>query len=98
MTIARANIHERCFVTAGDGTFKLWRISTKDRRIHGVDVKVGKIKRTINCLIIDEKDQHVYGGTTSGDIIKARLHTQCPDDSFVAHFSLLYRKHASPTG
>ena len=60
-------------MTAGDKTLKLWRIDLEERKMYGTDVKIGKMKREINCLVINETDEYVYCGTTSGDIIKARL-------------------------
>lgn len=71
--IAPTNTCKTSFITGGDNNLKLWRISSKDRKLYGTDVKVGKIKRSINCLVVDENDENVYCGTTSGDIIKARL-------------------------
>ncbi|XP_043258261.1 cilia- and flagella-associated protein 52 [Colletes gigas] len=72
LMIARKNICNVGFVTVGDGTFKVWRIDPKDQRVHGMEVKIGKIRRVINCIVIDENDENIYCGTTSGDIIKAR--------------------------
>lgn len=66
------NVHGEYFVTAGDRTLKTWRINTEGRKIHGIDVEVGKLKRLINCIVVDEKDEIIYCGTSSGDIIKAR--------------------------
>ncbi|XP_017884404.1 cilia- and flagella-associated protein 52 [Ceratina calcarata] len=81
LIVARTNISPTAFVTAGDGNLRLWRTSTKDRKIYGTDAKLGKIKRSINCVVIDEKDENIYCGTTSGDIIKARFNVEddkCP--------------------
>ncbi|XP_043599667.1 cilia- and flagella-associated protein 52 isoform X3 [Bombus pyrosoma] len=74
--IARANICKTSFITGGDRNLKLWRINSKDQKLYGTDIKVGKIKRSINCAVIDENDENVYCGTTSGDIIKARLNIE----------------------
>nr|XP_012144805.1 PREDICTED: cilia- and flagella-associated protein 52 isoform X1 [Megachile rotundata] len=76
--IARTNISGRHFITAGDRTMKVWSIDDKNRKVQGIDVKIGKLKRTINCAVVDENDEFVYCGTTSGDIIKARLNIQEP--------------------
>lgn len=73
VTITRANVYNTSFVIAGDKTFKLWHIDAKNRKLYGTDVKVGKIRRAINCLVIDETDENIYCGTTSGDIIQAKL-------------------------
>ncbi|KAI4494894.1 hypothetical protein M0804_001095 [Polistes exclamans] len=72
-TITRMNTHGECFLTGGDRTLKVWRIDSKRRKVYGVNVKVGKLKRSINCIAISEKDNDAYCGTSSGDIIKARL-------------------------
>ncbi|XP_031370083.1 cilia- and flagella-associated protein 52 isoform X3 [Apis dorsata] len=74
--IARANVCKTSFMTAGDKTLKLWRIDLEERKMYGTDVKIGKMKREINCLVINESDEYVYCGTTSGDIIKARLNIE----------------------
>ncbi|KMQ94070.1 wd repeat-containing protein 16 [Lasius niger] len=71
--VTRMHLHGGCFVTAGDRTLKIWRIEAEKRRVHGIDVEVGKLKRLVNCIVVDEKDEIVYCGTSSGDIINARL-------------------------
>ncbi|KYN02582.1 PREDICTED: cilia- and flagella-associated protein 52 [Cyphomyrmex costatus] len=71
--LTRTHLHGECFVTAGDRTLKIWWIEAGKRRVHNLDVEVGKLKRLINCIAVDEKDEIVYCGTSSGDIIKARL-------------------------
>ncbi|XP_028046333.1 cilia- and flagella-associated protein 52 isoform X2 [Monomorium pharaonis] len=71
--VTRTHLHGECFVTAGDRTLKIWWIEAEKRRMHGLDVEVGKLKRLINCVAVNEMDEIVYCGTSSGDIIKARL-------------------------
>lgn len=70
--IVSTNIHAGYFVTGGDRTMKIWRINAERKKVHGIDVEVGKLKRIINCIVISEKDEIIYCGTSSGDIIKAR--------------------------
>lgn len=76
--VTRMHFHGGCFVTAGDRTLKIWRIEAEKRRVHGIDVEVGKLKRLVNCIVVDEKDEIVYCGTSSGDIINARSRTVMP--------------------
>ncbi|XP_018350730.1 PREDICTED: cilia- and flagella-associated protein 52 isoform X2 [Trachymyrmex septentrionalis] len=71
--VTRMHLHGECFVSAGDRTLKIWWIQAEKRRVHNLDVEVGKLKRLINCVVVDEKDEIIYCGTSSGDIIKARL-------------------------
>ncbi|KAF7402973.1 hypothetical protein HZH66_005240 [Vespula vulgaris] len=79
-TITRMNTHGECFLTGGDRTLKVWRIDSKRRKVYGVNVKVGKLRRSINCIVISEKDTDAYCGTSSGDIIKARLNYRSEDE------------------
>ncbi|XP_018044232.1 PREDICTED: cilia- and flagella-associated protein 52 [Atta colombica] len=71
--VTKMHLHDECFVSAGDRTLKIWWIEAKKHRMHNLDVELGKIKRLINCIVVDEKDEIIYCGTSSGDIIKARL-------------------------
>ncbi|XP_043464838.1 cilia- and flagella-associated protein 52-like isoform X1 [Leptopilina heterotoma] len=72
-TVKRTNMRDQCFVSAGENTIKVWRINPETRKLNGICVRVGKIKRTINCVVIDNRDEIAYCGTSSGDIIKTRL-------------------------
>ncbi|XP_051157858.1 cilia- and flagella-associated protein 52 isoform X2 [Leptopilina boulardi] len=72
-TIKRTNMRDQCFMSAGENTIKVWRINPETRKLNGINVKVGKIKRSINCIVIDDRDEIAYCGTASGDIIKTRL-------------------------
>ncbi|XP_076648661.1 cilia- and flagella-associated protein 52 isoform X2 [Halictus rubicundus] len=73
LSIAAMNVCGTSFVTAGEGTFRVWLVDPKERKLEGIDVKIGKIRRDINCIAVDDKDKYIYCGTTSGDIVKARL-------------------------
>lgn len=66
-------MRDQCFMSAGENTIKVWRINPETRKLNGINVKVGKIKRSINCIVIDDRDEIAYCGTASGDIIKTRL-------------------------
>nr|XP_033335885.1 cilia- and flagella-associated protein 52 [Megalopta genalis] len=73
LSIAAMHVSDTSFVTAGEGTLRVWLVGSEKRKLHGIDVKIGKIRRDINCAVVDDKDEYVYCGTTSGDIVKARL-------------------------
>ncbi|KAK2579213.1 hypothetical protein KPH14_008184 [Odynerus spinipes] len=95
-TISRMTAHGECFLTGGDRTLKVWRIDAKRRKVHGVDVKVGKLRRSINCIVVNEKDHDAYCGTSSGDIIKARLNyrPECGEQAepvMVGCYSKMYK-------
>lgn len=71
-TIARTNSRDLTFVSAGENIVRLWQIDPQIRKLDKVDAKIGKIKRSIICLVISEDDQFAFCGTTSGDVIKIR--------------------------
>ncbi|KAK0095663.1 hypothetical protein PV326_007707 [Microctonus aethiopoides] len=73
LTIARTNNRDQCFLTGGDGTLKVWHINSNARKVIGTNIKVGKLRRSINCIAIDKNDENAYCGTSTGDIIAIRL-------------------------
>lgn len=73
MAIATMKQHNLCFLSSGDNTLKLWHLNSENRKLTSVNVKVGKLRRTINCLAIDDKDNEAYCGTSTGDIIRIKL-------------------------
>ncbi|XP_066999965.2 cilia- and flagella-associated protein 52 [Anabrus simplex] len=62
-----------CFLSGGENTLRVWKINPDKRNVTTLDVKFGMIKRHITCIVVDERDEFAYGGSTTGDIIKARL-------------------------
>ncbi|XP_031845942.1 cilia- and flagella-associated protein 52 isoform X2 [Nomia melanderi] len=85
LTIAATRAPSPSFVTAGEGTFRVWLMDPKKRKLAGIDVKFGKIRRDVNCVVLDDKDEYIYCGTTSGDIVKARLNMSQTKDESVAY-------------
>lgn len=72
-TICITNKRAACFVTAGEGNLRVWRINHEQRKLIGLDVNVAKLKRTVTCMAINYKDELLYCGTTTGDLFKIRL-------------------------
>lgn len=48
-------------------------IDTKDKKIRSVECNLGNIKRSFNCLSVDQNDEYVYAGTKTGDILEIDL-------------------------
>lgn len=67
--------HKRgaCFVTGGDNNMAVWEIDEPARSLRNIDVVVSKIKRIAYCMVIDDRDEIAYCGTSTGDILKVRL-------------------------
>ncbi|KAG5873676.1 hypothetical protein JTB14_017153 [Gonioctena quinquepunctata] len=63
-----------CFITGGEYHLAVWRIEKVARNVKSVDVALFKMKRTVLCLDINERDEFCYCGTTTGDVLKIRLY------------------------
>lgn len=43
------------------------------RSAGGTDVKMSKVRRTVLCADVDQRDEMCYCGTVTGDVMKVRL-------------------------
>ncbi|KAK6624062.1 hypothetical protein RUM44_010920 [Polyplax serrata] len=69
-TLCRTNRRGNCFLTAGDKTLRYWTIDPKRRKAFPNEVNFNKIKRLIHCMVMDDKDEILYCGTSTGDVAK----------------------------
>lgn len=58
---------------------RLWKLNSTTRRISAQDVALGKLRREFTCLKVESKDELMYVGTRSGDVVKVNLN--CSDDT-----------------
>ncbi|KAF7267221.1 hypothetical protein GWI33_019550 [Rhynchophorus ferrugineus] len=63
----------QCFVTAGDCHLAVWKIDVVARNVRSTDVAMFKLKRKVLCVDANERDEMLYCGTSTGDILKIRL-------------------------
>lgn len=68
----------RAFISGGDQNLRLWNIDLTTRRIQAQDVAVGKLRREYTCMKINARDDIMYVGSKSGDVVK--IHLNCPSD------------------
>lgn len=57
----------------------MWKLDSTTRRISAQDVTVGKLRRDFTCMKVDGRDEVMYVGTKSGDVVKIFLN--CSDDN-----------------
>lgn len=57
----------------------MWKLNSSTRRISAQDVAVGKLRREFTCVKVDARDELMYVGTKSGDVVKINLN--CNDDT-----------------
>lgn len=50
ITVTPINNRDQCFMTSGECNMMVWTINPEIRKIHGVPIKVGKLRRSINCV------------------------------------------------
>ena len=62
------NDFKLCSVT--ETSVQILTIDEKDKKIRLVDSNLGNIKRSFQCLSIDQNDEFVYAGTKTGDILE----------------------------
>ena len=51
-------------------TLRIWEVDTHNRKIRPQECDLGQLKRDVRCILIDDNDEFLYAGTTSGDILQ----------------------------
>ncbi|XP_040002549.1 cilia- and flagella-associated protein 52 isoform X1 [Xiphias gladius] len=80
LTVQYSNTDDNIFVSAGSGTLRVWKLDLPNRKIRPTECQRGKLKRIVKCIEIQEDDQFIFCGTTSGDIMKINLKTALLSD------------------
>lgn len=73
LLVLRTNRRPMAFITAGEMNLMIWTIDKMARNVNGTSVTMSKLKRTILCMDLDERDEMCYCGTSTGDILKIKL-------------------------
>ncbi|XP_026277073.1 cilia- and flagella-associated protein 52 isoform X1 [Frankliniella occidentalis] len=79
LTLKHSNLRSSVFMSAGEGSLRVWQVNPEKRFVRAVDVQVSKIKRNVYCVTIDTQDEFAYCGTLTGDILKVALYF--PEDT-----------------
>ncbi|KAJ1509697.1 Cilia- and flagella-associated protein 52 [Coelomomyces lativittatus] len=70
LCLSYLNNNEYSFVTGGNYNLRVWEFDVKARKIRPTDCQMGNIKRIVECITIDPKDEFMYCGTTTGDLLR----------------------------
>jgi WD40 repeat protein len=73
LSLAYLNKSDTQFVTGGHGTLRVWELNPEKRKIRATDCQTGQIKRIVKCITVDEKDEFMYCGSTTGDLLQVSL-------------------------
>ncbi|XP_062304355.1 cilia- and flagella-associated protein 52 [Osmerus eperlanus] len=76
LTIKYSNDTDDLFISAGNGTLRVWELDLPNRKIRPTECQTGQLKRIVKCIEIQEDGEFFYCGTTSGDIMKVNLKTR----------------------
>ncbi|XP_055762941.1 cilia- and flagella-associated protein 52 [Salvelinus fontinalis] len=76
LTIEYTNHSDTIFISAGNGTMRVWELDLPNRKIRPTECQTGQLKRIVKCIEIPDDDLFFYCGTTSGDILKVNLKTR----------------------
>ncbi|CAO2643666.1 Cilia- and flagella-associated protein 52 [Lemmus lemmus] len=78
-------IFSRCrdemFVTAGNGTIRVWELDLPNRKIWPTECQTGQKKRIVMSIGMADDDSFFYLGTTTGDILKMNPRTKLLADT-----------------
>ncbi|KAJ3271455.1 Cilia- and flagella-associated protein 52 [Terramyces sp. JEL0728] len=76
LSLAYLNKNDTQFVTGGVGTLRVWELNAEKRKVRATDCQTGQIKRIVKCIAVDENDEYMYCGTTTGDLQQVSLHSK----------------------
>ncbi|KAK1798961.1 hypothetical protein P4O66_007230 [Electrophorus voltai] len=76
LAVGYTNHSDHVFVSAGNGTLRVWELDLPNRKIRPTECQTGQLKRVMKCIEIPEDDGFFYCGTTSGDILKVNMKTR----------------------
>ncbi|KAJ3079705.1 Cilia- and flagella-associated protein 52 [Rhizoclosmatium hyalinum] len=76
LSLAYLNKDDNSFVTGGHSTLRVWELNATQRKIRATDCQTGQIKRIVKCITVDQDDEFMYCGTTTGDLLQVNLRTK----------------------
>ncbi|XP_024356612.1 cilia- and flagella-associated protein 52 isoform X2 [Physcomitrium patens] len=68
-----ANLTRNTLITTADMKINVWEVDAENRKLYPSICDTGKRKRVNQCVVIDDKDEYMYVGTRSGDIMQVSL-------------------------
>ena len=62
------------FATGGQQVMRVWEFDAIKKKLTVNDCQLGQVKRIIKSITVDDKDDYMYCGTTTGDLLEIDLH------------------------
>ncbi|MEE6520410.1 hypothetical protein FKM82_018264, partial [Ascaphus truei] len=60
LTVIFSNKSDEVFMTAGNGTLRVWELDIPNRKIHPTECQMGQLKRVVSCMAVAEDDSCFY--------------------------------------
>lgn len=57
-------------VTGGNYNLNVWEFDEANRKVRPAECHLGLLKRVCQSMVIDERDEFVYVGTKTGDVLQ----------------------------
>jgi WD40 repeat protein len=73
LTVRWFNDRDDMLVTGGFYNLRVWQFDLPNRKIRPIDSQLGQLKRVVSSIAIDSKDEYMYCGTKTGDVIQVSL-------------------------
>ncbi|XP_012511054.1 PREDICTED: cilia- and flagella-associated protein 52 [Propithecus coquereli] len=80
-TVVFSRCRDEMFVTAGNGTIRVWELDLPNRKIWPTECRTGQTKRIVMSIGMAGDDSFFYLGTTTGDILKMNPRTKLLADA-----------------
>jgi cilia- and flagella-associated protein 52 len=72
-TVRWFNNSDASLVTGGAYNLRVWGFDVSKRQLYPTDCHLGQLKRVVDSIAIDAKDEYMYCGTKTGDVIQVSL-------------------------
>ncbi|XP_075626823.1 cilia- and flagella-associated protein 52 [Balearica regulorum gibbericeps] len=75
-----SSCRDEMFVTAGNGTIRVWELDLANRKIRPTECQTGQLRRVITCAKMADDDNYFYVGTSTGDVLKVNTNNKLMTD------------------
>ncbi|XP_069181761.1 cilia- and flagella-associated protein 52-like [Procambarus clarkii] len=67
-------------VVGGTRTLRAWSLNSHTNRLTPTPISLGLLERNYTCLQVEAREELLYAGTTSGDVVKVRLNMSAGEE------------------
>ena len=75
LSVAWYNTTSAKLVTSGNYHLRIWDFDKVARKVRPTNVLLGKAKRVVTTVFVDDEDRNIYAGTSTGDVVAVGAQT-----------------------